>query len=58
MGGQCKAPATLSPGNKPGTHCIGGRVGPRAGLDRFEKFSPPPGFDLRTVKTVASRYTD
>ena len=33
MGGQRHTPATLPPGNRPGTHCIGGWVGPRAGLD-------------------------
>ena len=29
---------------RPGPHCIGGFVGPRAGLDG-RKISPPPGFD-------------
>jgi len=33
-------------------------VGPRAGLDRCGKSRPPPGFDPRTVKPVASRCTD
>ena len=33
-------------------------MGPRAGLDRCGKSRPPPGFDHRTVQTVASRYTD
>ena len=33
-------------------------MGPRAGLDRFGKSRPPPGFDTRTVQPVASRYTD
>jgi hypothetical protein len=33
-------------------------VGPRAGLDGCEKSRPPPGFDSRTVLSVASRYTD
>ena len=32
VGGQRHAPAALPPGK---THCIGGWVGPRAGLDRF-----------------------
>jgi len=32
MGGQRHVPATLSPGKRTGTHCIGGRVGPRTGL--------------------------
>ena len=31
---------------------------PGAGLDRCEKFRPPPGFDPRIVQPVASRYTD
>jgi hypothetical protein len=31
-------------------------VSPRAGLDRREKCRPPPGFDLRAVQPVASRY--
>ena len=34
-----------------------GWVGPRAGLDRCGKSRPPPGFDPRTVRPVASRYT-
>ena len=33
VGGQRHAPAALPPGKRPGTHCIGGWVGPRAGLD-------------------------
>ena len=33
-------------------------MGPTADLDRCEKYRPPPGFDLRTVQPVASRYTD
>jgi hypothetical protein len=33
VGGQRHAPADLPPGKRPGTHCIGGCVGPRAGLD-------------------------
>jgi hypothetical protein len=34
VGGQCHAPAALYPREKtPGTHCTGGWVGPRAGLD-------------------------
>jgi hypothetical protein len=50
-------PWLLYPRERPGTHCIGGWVGPRAGLDRG-KISPPLGFDPRTVQPVASRYTD
>jgi hypothetical protein len=33
-------------------------VGHRASLERSEKFCPTPGFDLRTVQAVASRYAD
>jgi len=39
VGGQRHAPADLPPG-KPGTHCIGGWVGPRAGLDGCGKSRP------------------
>ena len=52
------APAALYSRERPGTHCIGSWVGPRAGLERCGKFPPPPGFDPRTVQPVASRYTD
>jgi hypothetical protein len=31
------APAALPPGKRPGTHCIGGWVGPRTGLDKCGK---------------------
>jgi hypothetical protein len=42
----------------PGTHWIGGWVGPRAGLDdvKKRKFLILPGLEL--VQPVASRYTD
>ena len=33
-------------------------MGLRAGLDRCGKISLPPGIDPRTVRPVASRYTD
>jgi hypothetical protein len=58
VGGQLHAPAALPPGKWPSTHCIGGWVGPNAGLDGCGKYRPPPGFDPRTVQLVASRYTD
>jgi len=57
VGGKCHAPAAL-PREIPGTHCVGGWVGPRAGLDRVQKISPPLGFDPRTVQPLASCYTD
>ena len=47
-----------TPGQWPGTHCIGGWVGPRASLDGWGKSRPPPGFNPRTVQPVASRYID
>ena len=33
MDGELHAQAALPPGKRPGTHFIGGWVGPRAGLD-------------------------
>jgi len=57
VGGQRHAPAALLPGERAGTHSVGGWMGPRAGLDG-RKISPQPGFDPRTVQPVASHYTD
>jgi hypothetical protein len=37
-------PRPLYPCERPGTHCTGGWVGPRAGLDVCEKSRRPPGF--------------
>ena len=37
VGGQRHTPAALSPGKRPGTHCVGDWVGPGAGLDVREK---------------------
>src|SRR5215510_3274133 len=37
-------PRPLYPRERSGTHCTGGWVGPRAGLDVCEKSCPPPGF--------------
>ena len=31
------------PWERPGTHCTGGWMGPRGGLDRYEKSRPPTG---------------
>ena len=58
MRGQRHVPAALYPRERPSTHCTGGWVGPRAGLDRCGKSHPHPGFDPRTVQPVASRYAD
>ena len=52
-------PRSLYPRERPGTHFIGGCIGPRTGLDGAENLAPPPpGFDPRTVQPVASRYND
>ena len=58
VGGQRHAPAALPPGKKPGTHCTGGWVGPRVGLDGCGESRPPLVFDSRTVNRIASVYTD
>ena len=55
--GQIQAPTALTPNKTPVTHCRGGWVGTREGLDDC-KASPPLVFDLRTVQSVAGRYTD
>ena len=52
-------PVRFTPGERPGTHFIGGCVGPQGPVWTFvEKSHRPPGFDPRTVQSVASRYTD
>jgi hypothetical protein len=38
--GQLHAPAALPLGKRPSTYCIGGWVGPRAGLDGYGKSRP------------------
>jgi len=38
--GQRHAPAAPYPQERPGTHCTGGWVGLRAGLDMYGKFRP------------------
>jgi hypothetical protein len=61
MGWVVKAtPRPLYPRERPGTHCTGGWVGPRACVDGCGKSDPPPppGFDSRTFQPVTSRYTD
>jgi hypothetical protein len=58
VGGKRHAPAALSPGKRPGTHCTEGWVDSRAGLDGCGKSRPLPGFDPRIVQPVTSRYTD
>ena len=48
--GSASRPGRFLPRERSGTHCTGGWVGPRAGLDRCGKISPPPGFDTQTVQ--------
>ena len=58
MRGQRHALAALYPWERHSTHCTGGWVRPRAGLDRCGKSRPPPGFVPPTVQPVAIRNTD
>jgi hypothetical protein len=62
VSGQRHAPAALYPGERtPGTHCTGGWVGPRAGLDaeaRREKSSAPVGDRTPIVQPIVRHYTD
>ena len=51
-------PCPLYPLERPGTHCIGAWVGPRAGLAGCGKSRPQPGLDPRIAQSVASRCTD
>jgi hypothetical protein len=47
LSGQLHAAAAASPGERTlGTHCVGGRVGPRAGLDYMKRK------DRRTVPGI------
>ena len=43
VSGQSHSPAALPPRKRTGTHCIGGWVGPRAGLGGYVKSRPPTG---------------
>ena len=58
VGGQSHGPVALSPGKIPGTHCIGGWVGPRASVDGCGKSRPHTGIRSPDLPAVASRYTD
>ena len=51
--GSASRPRRYLPQERPRTHCTGGWVGPRAGLDRCRISRAPPGFDPRTVHPVA-----
>jgi len=52
VGVQRHAPAAL-PRERPGTHFIGGRVGPRSGLDGFKK-SLPHRHCFSTLLTISA----
>ena len=57
VGGQHHAPAALPPGKT--RYPLYSRLGrPQGRFWRVRKISPLPGFDPRTVQSVASRYTD
>ena len=56
--GSASSPGRSLPRERHGTHCTGGWVGSRVGLDRCGKSRLPPRFDSRTVQPVASHYTD
>ena len=43
VGDQRHTSADLSPKKRPGTHCIEGWMGPRAGREECGKFGPPTG---------------
>ena len=60
VGGQHHAPAALPPPPQGKTlHQLYRRLGGTQGRPgRVRKISPPPGFDLRTVQPVVSRYTE
>ena len=47
-------PRPLYAKENPATHCIGGWLGPTAGLNGWGKSRTPPGFDPRTVQPAAS----
>ena len=49
VGGQLHSPADLPPGKRPGTHCTGGWVDPKADLDGCGKCRPHRDSDPRTV---------
>jgi hypothetical protein len=60
VSGQRHAPAALCPRGKiPGTHCTGGWVSPRAGLDAGveEKSSALVGYRTLIVQSVVRHYT-
>jgi hypothetical protein len=61
MSGQIHAPAAIPPGKRaPGTHWIGGWVGPGAGLDAVARRKIPSSCrdsKSQIIQLVAQRYT-
>jgi hypothetical protein len=53
VGGHRQASAPLLTEKILGTHCTGGWVGARAGLDGCRKSRPLPGFNPQTAQPVA-----
>jgi hypothetical protein len=50
VSGKIHAPVALSPGRAPGTHLMGGWLGPTAGLDAMAKRKiPVPAWNRTTV---------
>ena len=58
MGGQRHAPAALPPGKEIRCPLYRRLGGPQGRFRRVRNISPLPGFDPRTVQSVASRYKD
>jgi hypothetical protein len=58
MGGEWLKPRPnrFTPGKKTRYPFYRRLGGPKGRSERVQKISPPPGFDPRTVQTVASRY--
>jgi hypothetical protein len=57
VGGQRHAPAALPPGTT--RHPLCRRLGgPQSWSGSVRKISAPPGFDPRTIQSVANLYTD
>jgi hypothetical protein len=58
VSGQLHSLAALRPGRAPGTHCIGGWVDNRTGLDKVEnrRISPLPGLELRLYRLRYPRF--
>jgi len=63
VSGEIHTPAALLPGKEPGTHWIGGWVGPRVGLDAVAKRRNPlsPNWESnpwRLFRTIVTTLTD